>query len=372
VFHENLSYIKHICPKAPLIFDTVDLNFLREQRDFEQMVQRLKGSTLDPQAKAAALKKVIADRIAQSAHTPELSLMQVADLTLVVSELEKNVVETMSPELKVRVVSNIYNPPDKLEDSDPKTRHGALFVGSMCYPPNLQAVQFIVQEILAERKFPEGFKMHIVLSKSKECKEYARAAIKVAHKHPLVIMHRDISSLDMRRLHKQVMVVIAPAQFGVGVKGKVNYALLHGVPVISTSIGSEGLHLQDGKSFVLANSGAEFESAIISLHDNVTLWHSVRNGGLEVMHQWFSREVATTSLLKTIEDLKVPNSNQWTCPYYKTDGCFSTIKSSTRIMLYDDVMNKGTTLVSGEKQKPNAAANIRSSIGNILDRAFGR
>ena len=54
VFQENLSYIKRLCPKTPIIFDTIDLNFLREQRDFEEMVQRLKGSTLlDPFSKAA-------------------------------------------------------------------------------------------------------------------------------------------------------------------------------------------------------------------------------------------------------------------------------------------------------------------------------
>lgn len=338
VFQENLSYIKRLCPKTPIIFDTIDLNFLREQRDFEEMVQRLKGSTLlDPFSKAAALQKVIEDRLTQSVHTPELSLMQVSDITIVVSETERSMIQAMSPNLNIEVVRNIYNAPSKLEESNFFTKSGALFVGSMCYPPNLNAVQFIVQEILGDRVFPEGFKMHIVMTKSKECKEYSRAASKVANKHPLIVMHKDVTSVDMRRLHKQVKAVVAPALFGAGVKGKINYALLHGVPVISTSLGTEGLHLEHNKSFVLANTADEFYIGIVGLYNDSNLWHRVRSGGLIVMQQWFSREVASQTLLKCLSQLKIKiDTTPWECPYWNSSGCHTTIKSNSRVVLIQE------------------------------------
>lgn len=324
VFKKNAKYLKQICPNVPLIFDTVDLHFLREQRAYAQRVKEIGkldiGKKVElEQARQARIKELAAD------GNTELSMMGIANVTFVVSTAEKSILSRMRPLADVRIVSNIYNSPVTLPPSDPNQRSGALFVGSMVHPPNRDAIIFILREVLADKNsFPEGFKMHLVMSKWKEVKEKSRDLIEECRAHKLVTVHLDVSNDDLDRLHDEVITVLAPVMYGAGVKGKINYALLRGVPVISTSIGSEGMHLEHGKSFIEAHSGADFEKEVIRLHQpsSAALWQRLRDGGLQIMQQYFSREVAANTMLETLQDLTVElDPMPWRCPYVEWSSC---------------------------------------------------
>ena len=49
-------------------------------------------------------------------------------------------------------------------------------------------------------------------------------------------------------------VAIAPLRFGAGMKGKVGQALAAGLPVVTTRVGAEGMHLEAGKAALIADS----------------------------------------------------------------------------------------------------------------------
>lgn len=111
------------------MFDTVDLCFLREERQAQ-----IAG---DESLKAAAsLRK-----------EQELRLARSADLTLVVSAIEKAVLEAeCGPEADVRILSNIH-PVETRTPPGYDERRDILFIGGFDHQPNVDAVLFFAHEI---------------------------------------------------------------------------------------------------------------------------------------------------------------------------------------------------------------------------------
>lgn len=55
---------------------------------------------------------------------------------------------------------------------------------------------------------------------------------------------------------------MVPLRWGAGVKGKVNSAMSHGVPVVCTSIAQEGMHLIDGSDAFVTDDPREFAAKV--------------------------------------------------------------------------------------------------------------
>jgi O-antigen biosynthesis protein len=388
VIDKQINHLKRLCPQIPIIFDTVDVHFIREQRAFYRQLELHKQLTTTSAtsltsttaaAAAADMKDMKKEFLILSENTVrEVLLMMVSNITYVVSSTEYETIHRLIPSLDVRIVSNIYHPPLTLPTEDPQQRNGALFVGSMCHPPNVDALHFIADEILlpysssssnsssSSSSFPPEFLFHIVVSRSLECPQ-TEAISKIQSYTSLVRIYFDVTNQFLEQLHNSVKVVLAPVLVGAGVKGKVNYALLHGVPVISTSIGAEGMYLQTRKSFLLANNGLEFYNGMMELSRDKELWQRLRTGGLEVMKNHFSSQVATEIIQKSLNDLKVLPQQQrrgaaaaaggggagegegyWQCPKEMSTSCSSLIHSDQMTLPMSSIDSKVLT-----QQPPN-------------------
>lgn len=146
IFQASEGALKEQCPDAPIIYDTVDLHFLREAR--EALTSKLTTSTADSQQQQhsvwdfkrldlAAVTSWMESSAPATEETRrrrdlELRLMEDANLTLVVSPDEVDLLHHYRPELKIKVLSNIYDVPDRVPPSgagECARRSGALFVG---------------------------------------------------------------------------------------------------------------------------------------------------------------------------------------------------------------------------------------------------
>ena len=78
--------------------------------------------------------------------------------------------------------------------------------------------------------------------------------------------------LDLNDVYANARVAIAPLRSGAGTRLKILEGLAHGVPVVSTSIGAEGLALEADRDFVLADSPEAFASAVVRLLSD-DAWH---------------------------------------------------------------------------------------------------
>ena len=262
-----LKMLRKHCPRARVIFDTVDLHFLREQREAE-----LAGTP-------AAL------RAAENTRSEELGLIERADATLVVSEYERGLLAELRPSARVWVVSNIHS----LQSTGLsfEQREGLVFVGGFQHPPNLDAVEWLIDEILPEvrRTLPE-VTLHIIGSKMPEA--LARRAA------PGLRIHGFVPDLEPYMTGCRVSV--APLRYGAGVKGKVNQAMSHGLPVVATSCAAEGMYAEHGRELLIADDAVTFAAEVCRVYQNRALWQRLAENGRRNVEQHFSLDAARRSL----------------------------------------------------------------------------
>src|SRR5690606_33646031 len=114
-------------PQALLLFDTVDLHFLRERR-----LAELSGSRTE--AESAELRRLQELGVARKAHK-----------TLIVSPVEVELFRREAPDVKVALVSNIHNVHGRSKTW--AERENILFIGSFEHPPNVDAMHYFIDEV---------------------------------------------------------------------------------------------------------------------------------------------------------------------------------------------------------------------------------
>ena len=105
---------------------------------------------------------------------------------------------------------------------------------------------------------------------------------------------------DVKPLFNSVLATVAPLRFGAGVKGKIGQSLAYGVPVVTTVVGAEGMHLTESDVGIARNED-EFADIITALHLNKTFWESLRKGGQRIIRNNFSRTVAMLGIKKILK-----------------------------------------------------------------------
>ena len=91
---------------------------------------------------------------------------------------------------------------------------------------------------------------------------------------------------DLRAAYEEARVVIVPMRVGAGVKVKCLEALQHGVPVVSTSVGAEGLRLGDTRAVVVADEPAAFAASVLELYESPLAWDRQRTCLTRVAARW--------------------------------------------------------------------------------------
>lgn len=255
------------CPQARILFDTVDLHFLREQRQAELTSNKA-------MMEAATLRKVQELGIARKAHQ-----------TLVVSPIEVDLFRKEAPDVKVTLLSNIHAAEGR--QAPYGERCDILFIGSFEHPPNADAMHWFIDTIfpLLHKRKPE-LKLKIVGGN--------------APKNLLAKGNSHIEFTgfveDIGPLFNGIRLSIAPLRFGAGVKGKINSSMSYGVPVIASSVAAEGMGLVHGVDVLIADDAEGFASLIVQAYDDEQLWLRLSDAGLANIERCFSFEVAAQQL----------------------------------------------------------------------------
>jgi len=262
-----MPFIREYCPKAQIIFDTVDLHHVRERR----------------MAEIHHDKKLA--KMAEMTRVKELEVAKSCDVTLVVSPYEVEVLAQELPETKVKVLTTIHEIYGCRKPFE--QRKDILFIGGYQHTPNVDAIEWFVAEIfpLIEIRLP-ALKFHIVGSKApKHIVEMARDNI---------IFQGFVE--DIEPLMDDIRIAIAPLRYGSGVKGKVNMSMSYGQPVVGTKVAVEGMHAQEGVDVLMAETPQEFANQIIRLYEDEELWNTISQGGLQNVQNYFSFDAAKKAL----------------------------------------------------------------------------
>ena len=262
-------------PQARLIFDTVDLHYLREQR-----AAQLEG------------KPELTQQAART-QAQEFKLMRECDVSLVVSGVEKDLLAHALPEARVEILSNVHEVFGRRREFD--ARRDLVFVGGFQHPPNTDAVLWFVREVfpLVRASLPDVV-FHVIGSKAPpEILELARDGA-----HDGVLVHGFVA--DIEPYMDGCRLSVAPLRYGAGVKGKVNMAMSYGLPVVATPPAVEGMHVVSGQDIMVAQLPADFAAAIRRVYGDATLWKKLSDNGLANVRQHFSFDSARVALKRIL------------------------------------------------------------------------
>ncbi len=271
-----ISNIKKYCPNSKIVFNTIDLEFLREMR----------------RAKIENNENVL--RQAEDLKKIEYDLARTCDVTLVVSPVEKEIMLKEDPSLKIKVISNIIREIKKPKKSFSE-RRDLIFVGNFLHLPNIDAVKWFVKEIfpLVKEKTPE-VKFYIAGDPIKEIESLRRDNI---------ILLGYIKDADLFEYFDNCKFSVAPLRYGAGIKGKIIQSLSYGSPIITTSIGAEGLDLVDGENILIANDPGKFADKVVMLYENEELWNKLSKNSIEIAEKNYSYDANKIVIKELISDL---------------------------------------------------------------------
>jgi glycosyltransferase involved in cell wall biosynthesis len=91
---------------------------------------------------------------------------------------------------------------------------------------------------------------------------------------------------DLSAFYGRTRVVIAPIRFGAGVKVKTVQALQHGVPVVSTSCGCEGIDTYGLDAIAITDDPGEFAGGLVTLLSDRGQWNTRRTAIAELITRW--------------------------------------------------------------------------------------
>lgn len=273
IAEQYLPWIRALSPRTTVVADTVDVHFLRELREAELRH--------DPKATAAA----------QRTRERELAIYGACDLVVTVTEADAQELVRRKVRTPWTVVPNIHAPH---AGAVPRfdQRCGLVFVGGFGHPPNVDAMRWFVREILPRiRESQPDIPLLIVGSNPPdEVKALAGPGIEVTGFVP-----ETGPFLDAAR------VSVAPLRYGAGMKGKVGEALGRGIPVVTTSIGAEGMGLVDGEHVLVADAPQAFAEQVLRLYRDAELWERLSAAGRALLDRRYGPEAAGRALSDVVE-----------------------------------------------------------------------
>ncbi|MBW4360785.1 glycosyltransferase [Flavobacterium taihuense] len=274
-FHSPMEFIdfykvaKKIFPMAKFVYDMVDIHHLRYKRAIE----------LEP-TKISFRKKYIRYK------NLEYKSSKLADYVITISKFEEDYMKSVCDENKIITISNIHYPKINSDKTLPfEERKDVLFIGS-AHTPNVDALYYLYNEImpLVWNKIPD-LNVNIIGSVDNEIKDID---------HPNFIFWGYVENIDNFFISNKFM--IAPLRYGAGVKGKIGQAFEYYLPVVTSSIGAEGMHLTNNENALIEDSKEGFANAIINLYDNKELWKKLQDNSEKSLLP-FSRKILKDTLL---------------------------------------------------------------------------
>lgn len=295
-----LPIIRSVSPKTRIVADSIDLHFLRQSR-----------TLLNPHGDNGS-SGVLDPNYAQEMMR-ELNAYAASDAVLTVSQKEADLVNDL-----VNSPSHAY-PLGLMEDLPPSPldfskRKGILFVGNFRHQPNTAGVKYLCEEILP------------LIKES------------VLAEHPVYIVGNELDpgiAEPCRRLGnvrlvgwvpsvlpymQRARISVVPLPFGAGTKTKLIQSLTVGTPSVSTTVGIEGLNLEDGEHVLVADNPIDFANSIEHLLENRETWQRLAIQGRTHITSVHGREAVYNSFMRVVADVMQKEVKHEDVSYEATAG----------------------------------------------------
>jgi glycosyltransferase involved in cell wall biosynthesis len=280
-----LPKIRARSPSTRVIVDSIDVHFLRQARH----VFRARRPN--------EISATLGDEYARE-MVGEINTYAAADAVLTVSAKEADLLnDLLSDPLRPRA----HAVPD-CEMLTPLTaafedRRGILFLGNFRHPPNIDALEYLIEQI-APRLDASLLARHPIMVVGNGVTDAVKRVCE-SHRHVQLVGWVP----DVMPYFERARVSVVPLRYGAGTKRKLIQALMLGTPSVTTSIGAEGLNLRSRRDILIADDPDAFANAIGELLRNAPLWRKLSNNGQAVVRASHDRGLVKARFLKVLTDV---------------------------------------------------------------------
>ena len=226
------------------------------------------------------------------------------DMVIAVSEAD---CDTMREEYGVAHLGSVptgvdtdYFNPKEDPGRDPNS---LVFTGSMDWLPNEDAIQFFIKEVMPiiQAEFPN-------LTLTVVGRNPYQSLVELAKRDSSVIVTGRVE--DVRPYIDRAAAYIVPIRIGGGTRLKIYEAMAMAKPVISTTVGAEGLPVKHGRDLLIGNTPTEFAAAVKEVLTNRDIANSLAHNARRLVQDQFGWRGVSASFVKLCEQaIAIRNSS---------------------------------------------------------------
>lgn len=215
------------------------------------------------------------------------------DAATIISEQDREQLSFEGKE-QVRIVRNGVQM-ERFSPSDAPKTEDVLFAGNMGYPPNIEAGLLLANEVmpLVWDSLPNARLMLAGARPSYQVRQLENDRITVTGWVD-----------DMRDCYAKARVFVAPMFIGTGLQNKLLEAMAMRLPCITTPLANNALGAEPGKEVLIAETEAEFASAILLLLHDASRAKELAENGHRFVSERFGWEAQTGPLLRVLEEVR--------------------------------------------------------------------
>jgi len=275
------------CPNAIRILDTEDLHCLRQGR-FEAFK---KGQKFE-----------LTQLNNQDITKREIASIYRCDLSLIISPFEYKIlidhfIISAAILIELPFMLDGISTDTLLQKPTFEERQDFISIGNFRHEPNWQSVLYLKKTLwpLIRKQIPDA-KLLIYGS-------YPSQKVTDLHneKEGFIVKGR---AEDAHLVLAKARVLLAPLQFGAGLKGKLIDAMLNGTPSVATNIGAEGMHSGLTWNGFVTDDVNKFSDKAVELYNDKTTWLKSQHNGIEIINAIYFKQRLSEKFSAKLLDIK--------------------------------------------------------------------
>jgi glycosyltransferase involved in cell wall biosynthesis len=238
-------------------------------------------------------------RVAVKLKEYEFNMISKFDHLIVVSNVDKDIyISKGVPEDKIDIIPNgvdcNYFDPLKLVNKVTIDQPNILFMGTLTYQPNVIAIKAYLQHIhpIIKKEVPK-IKFYVI---GKNCPEWLKEHSKIDNSVEIIGFVEDVRPYIIN-----ANVCIAPLTRGSGTRLKILEYMAMSKPVVSTTIGAEGLKVENNKNILIVDDWSEFADKIIDLLNDEERAKTIGENGRKLVEEKYDWKKISEKQMRVYE-----------------------------------------------------------------------
>lgn len=231
------------------------------------------------QTETHTLKKYYFTSLASRIANFETAALNLYDLLVPITPRDLEQFHSMGNQKPARVCPAGLDPDALAEQVVPPFQAALFFLGSLEWKPNQDALLWFVQHVFPKirNRYPELL-LHIAGRNTPTWLPRVLAK-------PGVVFHGEVP--DARDFIREHGIMVAPCFSGGGMRVKIIEGMYTGKPVVTTTIGAEGLEARHGEHILIADTADGFADELISLLNNPEYFRKIGHNALNFIRLHF-------------------------------------------------------------------------------------